>query len=177
MTDALVTLLATGCSVLGSIITTYITRNAQKENDKINARRENRITLYKELYQRIEWLRMNRGLVFDEWYEKYLMKCLPDIKLFASGNVIEAFMALGQFVHVKRSDYRLYYEKNDPRRDPDFGGENGVPVYLPEELELSFETQMQEYKKKQTPDAATINAMVSALRDAMRDDLGVTEDL
>lgn len=177
MTDGLVTLLATGCSVLGSIITAFIVRNGQKESDTRKANRESRIALYKEVYQGLERLRINRELIFDEWYEKYLVKFLPEIKLLASEEAREAFLALGDFVHRQGYEYRNYYKAHDPRNDPCFFDEDGEPAYVPEELELAFESEMQTYRRQQMPDAETVNAVVSAVCDAMRNDLGITEEI
>lgn len=174
MNDALVTLLAAGCSVLGSVITTIMTRNGQNKSNIIGENRNNRVELYKKLYHDAERLRTNRELVYDEWYENCLIKYIPDIRLFASEKVVESFLALGSYIHEQRKEYKSHYKQRDPHNDLNFFDENNEPLHIPQEIELAFEAEMQAYRKKHLPDSGTINAMVFALCDAMRDDLGTS---
>ena len=174
MTDAFVTLLATGCSILGSIITSCITRNAQKENDTVKMNRERQECLYKELAKVAEMLRLNKMLVFDKNYEDNLIRYLPDVKLIASDSTVEAFLALGSFVHQQRERYLRYYYKKDPRNDPELCDENGGPIFLPSEMEEIFERELREYRKKEVPDQEAVNAVINALLDSLRIDLGTT---
>ena len=166
-------------TIVTSIVTALITMSITHRNEVRKLVLEKRAELYFEFYDEAEHLLHDRFKIYDSNYIGVLLKFKPKMKLLSSTKTVEAFKAFYELITKHFDEYRSFCSQNDPRNNPDFLeigiGEDGVEYEIchATNMDISyFESDVEKFKRENSPSIDTIRQHIAALYTEMRKDLG-----